>query len=291
MVSGITDRYIVFGYLPFDNHRDVYTSMMNTRDGEGLSELFARLDDMVGKSERGELAVSSFLTPREQHYAQKYLERMGAHLISFGGYADAERQRIYILPDYMEGVDSSADFEDYGFSCEIATLEINGSGYRNLTHRDYLGSLLGLGLERSVIGDIVVLDEKGRQAVVFCESRISRFIEEMLEKVANDKVKVRQIEISENFLPKRKFAPISDTIASPRLDCIVAALCSLSRAKAAETITGGLVELDFEREERPDRVVSAPAQISVRGFGKFRIHSTGEQTKKGRYRLSADKYI
>ena len=265
--------------------------MMNTRDGEGLSELFARLDDMVGKSERGELAVSSFLTPREQHYARKYLERMGAHLISFGGYADAERQRIYILPDYMEGVDSSADFEDYGFSCEIATLEINGSGYRNLTHRDYLGSLLGLGLERSVIGDIVVLDEKGRQAVVFCESRISRFIEEMLEKVANDKVKVRQIEISENFLPKRKFAPISDTIASSRLDCIVAALCSLSRAKAAETITGGLVELDFEREERPDRVVSAPAQISVRGFGKFRIHSTGEQTKKGRYRLSADKYI
>jgi RNA-binding protein YlmH len=85
--------------------------------------------------------------------------------------------------------------------------------------------------------------------------------------------------------------PISDTVASPRLDCIVGALCSLSREKARATVESGLVELDFEREERPDRTVSAPCIISVRGYGRFRINSVSDMTKKGRYRLNAEKFV
>ena len=263
---------------------------MNTRDREGVSELFARLEDMTSRTDRGELAISPFLTPREIHYAQKQLCRMGVRYEFFGGYEDAERKRVYLLPDYMGDVEFLQAIDDFGFSSEITAIRISGSGYRNLTHRDFLGSLLGLGLERSVIGDIIVLEDQ-RVAVAFCDSRIAEFILQALEKVANDKVKTAVVDPAAQQLPKRSFLPISDTVDSPRLDSIVASLCSLSRSKAAETVLDGLVELDFEVEDRPDRTVESGAVISVRGYGKFRIHSVGELTKKGRHRLSADKYL
>ena len=216
---------------------------------------------------------------------------MGRRYEFFGGYGDAERKRLYLLPDYMADGEFLQIVEDFGFSDEITAIEIAGSGYRELTHRDFLGSLLGLGLERAVIGDIVVFDDAKIKAVAFCDSRIAEFVLQTLEKVATDKVKVRAVDISKIQLPTRRFMPISDTVASPRLDSIVASLCSLSRSKASEIVLGGLVELDFEIEDRTDRTVEGGAIISVRGYGKFRIHSVGDLTRKGRYRLVADKYV
>ena len=68
------------------------------REFEGL---YARLEDIKGSAVRGELGISAFLSPRELHYAQEFLSRSGAAFFCFGGYADSERKRIYILPEYM----------------------------------------------------------------------------------------------------------------------------------------------------------------------------------------------
>ena len=84
---------------------------------------------------------------------------------------------------------------------------------------------------------------------------------------------------------------ISDTVASARLDCIVAAICSLSREKARAAVISGLVEVNFENETAPDKNLSVPAVVSVRGYGKFRINSVSDVTRKGRLRLDADKYL
>ena len=172
----------------------------------------------------------------------------------------------------------------------ICALRIEGSGYRVLTHRDFLGSLLGLGLERSILGDVVVEDGQGKSAVLFCEDRIADFIEEHLIRVANDKVKVSRLELSMYVPPKRDFTPIADTVASARLDGVVAALCGLSREKARDTVLGGLVEINFEREERPDRTVTPPALISVRGVGRFRVLCLNDRTRKGRIRMEAEQF-
>ena len=83
---------------------------------------------------------------------------------------------------------------------------------------------------------------------------------------------------------------LSDTVASARLDCVVASLCRLSREKARECVLSELVELNFEVEDRPDHAVEAPAILSVRGVGRFRVLSLSELTKKGRLRLRAEKY-
>ncbi len=285
---------------------------------EELRALYARLDDLVRCAERGEMGVSSFLSPRETHYARSYLTQKGVMFRDFGGYASAERNRMYIFPDYMEGIGGSSEsketepteqpeqikqikqikeekwleeIKDFGYSSEIAALRIQGSGYRKLTHRDFLGSLLGLGLDRSVLGDILTDGEEGKSAVVFCDALISVFIENEMTVVANDKVKIHRLKEGEWQLPERRFATIHDTVASPRLDAVVAALCGISREKARDTVCGDMVEMNFESEDRPDHTVEAPCMISVRGFGRYRILSLTDRTKKGRYRLEAEKYL
>lgn len=275
---------------------------MNFAQNDEMRSLYARLDDLSQRAGHGELSVTPFLSPRELHCARQYLLREGRASVCWGGYESAERCRMYILPDYMETLATdesarvSADafgraLSDFGYASDISTLKIIGSGYRKLTHRDFLGSLLGLGLERDVLGDILVLGDEGREAIIFCDGTISEYIEIELSHVANDKVSVLRPGADTWEIPCRRVQPIRDTVASPRLDAVVAALCDLSRERAQSAVRDGLVEIDFEREERPDRTVLAPALISVRGIGRFRVIGIGGMTRKGRYRLEAEKYV
>ncbi len=258
---------------------------------EEFAKLFARLDDLCAEAERGGVGVSDFLSPREAHYALGYLGKIGASYFAFGGYEGAERQKIYVLPDYMESVRDTHALAEYGSACDVVCVSVRTDGYRKLTHRDYLGSLLGLGIERAVLGDILVLGEDGAEAFVFCSEAMGVFFCAELSKVAREKARVEIISLNDAKIPEKRFAPISDTVASARIDCVVAALCSLSREKARAAVESGLVEIDFECEERPDRTVSAPCLVSVRGFGRYRVLAVNDKTKKGRYRLSAEKFL
>ena len=253
-----------------------------------IEALFARLDDLCRIADKGTVAISAFLTPREVHYARQYLTHSSKSFFCYGGYTGAERQRIYLLPDYGEA-DDVGGLSDYGFDADICALRVIPSGYRALTHRDYMGSVLGLGIERAVIGDIAVYEDGS--AVIFCDGVMCDFLAQSLVKVANDKVRTECVSREAVCVPPRRFADIVDTVASSRLDCIVGALCSLSREKAKVAVLTGLVEVDFECEERPDRDVVPPCMISVKGYGRFEVRSVNDKTKKGRYRLSAKKYL
>ena len=254
--------------------------------------LFARLDDLCGAAMQGQLASTSFLSPCELHFSQKYLaSRIGTSgFVSWGGYEDAERRRIFILPDYIAAPIEYSTLVEYGFDDSFAFVEVKGSGYKSLSHRDFLGSVLGLGLERSVIGDILVFDETKPRAIIICDNAVADFISEALLKVGSDNVKTSLV--SADFkIPEKKLLHISDTVASERLDGVIAALLSISRERAKQVVLDGAVELDYERCERPDKVVPSSCLITVRGHGKFRINSLNDKTKKGRLRLDADKYV
>lgn len=255
--------------------------------------LFARLDDLYGVAMQGQPAATPFLSPCELHFSQKYLNfRVGTSgFISWGGYEGAERKRIFILPEYIEAPIEYGSLLEYGLEDSFAAIEVRGSGYKKLSHRDFLGSVLGLGLERSVIGDVVVFDEEKPRAVIFCDKAVAEFICESLLKVGSDNVRTASVSVCDVKIPEKKFLHITDTVASERLDGVVSALLSLSRERAKELVLDGAVELDYERCERPDKVVSSPSVVTVRGYGKFRINSLSEKTKKGRLRLDADKYV
>lgn len=264
-----------------------------------LEVLLAHLDELCDRAMRGRFTHSAFLSPREAKHAERQLRRRGqwhrARL--FGGYQDAERTCLLLFPDYvvdmvdealfhqtpMETLLSLADEDD-----PIVALEIRGSGYRNLTHRDFLGSLLALGLERSVLGDIAIQQDG---AIVFCASHIVPFLLSSIERIGSDAVRVKVTSVPPDFDGGRRYQPLRDTIASPRLDCIVAALCNLSRDAAQAAVRSGLVEVDYECEERVDVTVTIPCVISVRGVGKFAVRSLGEANRRGRFPLIADKYV
>ena len=259
----------------------------------------ARVEELCRRAVRGETVSTRFLTPRQARQILLHLERIGEaeRARFYGGYAGAERVCLFLFPDYVKDLTGEAEWGTMavpellslvGMEDPLCALEIRGSGYVSLTHRDYLGALLALGVEREVLGDLLV---GACRAKVICQQHISDFLLENLEKVAKDVVKVTRATLpQEGELPNR-FAPVSDTIASARLDCVVAALANLSREAAQTLIRQGMVELDYETEERVDASVGAPSVLSVRGVGKFAVRAIGDPTRKGRLRLTADKYL
>ena len=273
---------------------------------ETIRLLLSRLDDLCGRGERGEAAVSPYLTPREAKYARVHLSARikNGTAVLWGGYEGTERARVFILPDYTEGlVDPDllaahpvAALDGAGLEEPADTLReavcpilVNGSGFRELSHRDYLGSVLGLGLERDAIGDILIPD--AHSAILLTDSRVGDFLVTQMEKVATDTVRVSRLPEGTPLAGTRRLQPVSDTVASRRLDCVVAALCNLSREKAQTAVKAGLCELDYEVVEDCSATVDAPAVISVRGYGKFAVQAFDGVTRKGRMRLVAGKYI
>ena len=262
--------------------------------------LEARLEDAIRKSNSGSVAHIPFLTMPERRRAERILKAHGMHenYWFFGGHPTAERACLFLLPDYLvamlpeDEAERERELPSY-LADEIAeavvALLIKGSGFRNLSHRDYLGAILGLGIERDAIGDVAVQDE--HSAILFCPRTLAAFLVGELTKVGSDTVRSRECVIDESFTDGKKYRPISDTVASARLDCVVAALCNLSREAAQSAVKSGLVEVDFEPEERVDTVLEPPITVSVRGHGRFILRSFDGETKKGRLRLRADQLI
>lgn len=257
----------------------------------------ARIADLCRFAETHyETAMGDFLSPGDAAKARKALARIPHEGIPvfFGGYEGSERTRLLVLPSFMEPQepvtgDTLRSLYPELAEAAVCAVRIRGSGFRKLSHRDYMGSVLALGIERDVIGDIIT--EGDFSAVVFCDPGISSYILQSLNRIGSDAVKVEKVEIASDFKVERQFETIRDTVASARLDCIVAALAGLSREKAQIAIRSEEVEVDYLTEPRVDRQIGEGSIITVRHKGKFILRSVGEQTKKGRYRLVADKYI
>ncbi len=266
----------------------------NTNDAQKL--LASRVEDILRLSERGELVCGNFLTPGEAAYVLTVARELRSfdRILLFGGYPDAERKRIMALPSFVTELDGSVEEKARTYFPEemsraVRAIKIQGSGYRELSHRDYLGSILALGIERPAVGDVVVQDE--HSAVVFCTDKIFDYLASGIDRIASDKVTVCEFIPDESFGAKREFLPIRDTVASNRLDCVVGALTNLSREKAQTLIRSGLCEVNYLVEQRVDAAIKVPSVVSVRGYGKFNVLSFDGETRRGRLRLVAQKYV
>lgn len=269
---------------------------MNNCISDAQRLLAARFDDLILRSGRGELACGNFLSPADAAFVTRLARERGIkdRFALIGGYEDAERRIPVILPEYSLSYGEDAEEIAQSFFAqelleEICAVLVKGSGYRSLSHRDYLGSILALGIERDRVGDIVILDDFS--AVVICSGSVFDFLLTAVERTASDKVSVSKFEDTDKLVVKRSFLPIHDTVASKRLDCVVAALTNLAREKAQTLIRSGLCELDYALEMRCDREVPPPCTISVRGYGKYDVLSFDGETRRGRLRLIARKYV
>ena len=170
----------------------------------------------------------------------------------------------------------------------VCALRLEGSGYARLSHRDFLGALMALGLKRSVIGDLCVADNT---CTVFCESTAAAFIAEELKRAGRDTIRCTPFDAGLDFSPEREFREISVSVASVRLDGAVRALCNISREDACELVLQGHCEVNYFVQREPDRALREGDILSVRGHGKYIIDRIGDLTKRNRTRLVARKYV
>ena len=280
-------------------------------DKDKSGELFIkRTLELARRAADGVFAPGDFLSPKEIHDADAALLKNGYRgtYSFYGGYGDAERRRLYCFPDYMLWEDAQSAAVTAS-NDDISVLRVDGSGYRTLSHRDFMGSVLALGIKRTVVGDIIVDENSSDKnksenessgnggapgAYIFCDRDIAGYLKENLTRIGSDAVKVRVLSLSElpdGFSANRKTEPISDTVASMRADCVIAALVNCPRERAKAIIIQGLADVNYETLYKPDAELSAGDIVSVRGEGKFRITGTDGVTRRGRLRLSAQKYI
>lgn len=198
----------------------------------------------------------------------------------FGGYDSAERKILCFYGD-----ESVKAFSNY-ITC-IRILPLNKKFSDDLTHRDFLGAILNLGIERCKLGDILVKDKEG---YVFCENTISTFICDNLVKVKHTNIQCEICDLEEMNI-KPNFKEIKGTVASARLDSIIALAFHSSRNSILGLIAGGKVFVDGRLIESNSYVLKENQTVSVRGYGKFIYKGLENQNKKGRYYVTLLKYI
>lgn len=197
-----------------------------------------------------------------------------------GGYEGAERQVLCFYGD------TSVE----AFSSYITCLRINPKNKKfsdDLSHRDFLGAILNLGIDRSMIGDILVKEKEG---YVFCRSSISQFIIDNLDKVKHTNVSLEEV-YGDNLDIQPNFKEIRGSVASERLDAVIALAFNTSRSSITSLITGQKVYVNGKLTEHNSYNLKVDDTISVRGHGKFVYKGLENQTKKGRYYVTILKYI
>lgn len=160
--------------------------------------------------------------------------------------------------------------------------------YKKLSHRDYLGSVLGLGLERKVIGDIIVCEDG---ADISVSRPIAEFLELNLKQIGRVNVSCEILPIEELRTAEIKTQRKNDTVASLRLDNIVSSAFNLSRAKAQDAIRRGEVNVNQNECTRTDYEVKLNDKVSLRHFGKVMLSEIGGESRKGRICITIEKFI
>ncbi len=245
--------------------------------------LLAKILDKHGQMERRCIPTATgFLSPREQRLAEALLNTAGVRsgYVFDGGYEDAERKILVFLPDW------AADGQTEG---ELAFLRAAFHGTDSaLSHRDLLGSLMGLGVTRERVGDILV---SPHSADIVASPALREFFLREWAGAGRVRLTVSEIGREELRIPEAKVKTIRDTAASLRLDAVTASAFSLSRGRAAELIEAGKVSLDHMPCVKPDRPVTEGCVITVRGMGKAKLTAVGGLTKKGRTALTIERYV
>ncbi|WP_206922252.1 RNA-binding protein [Alicyclobacillus suci] len=233
---------------------------------EGERPLVRTSEDWCAQVEaKGHWYLTDFLTPREEYLVNSVAVGRGLIVETFGGYAHAERRRALLMPGewYPQP-------EDYAISClELTSLE------GPLRHKDVLGSVLGLGLQRKMLGDIAVV---GTKAYVFVTDAMATFIYESLNRVGRSTVSVAKVTQAPE-LPAPDYEEMDVSLASLRLDAVVAHACHMSRAKAQAAVERGDVTLNFVAATNRDEIDQGDL-LSVRGFGRVKILQTLGTTRR-----------
>lgn len=245
-------------------------------------EMAARVLDRAEQAlKTWDIVQTDFLSPPEGMDVQQMFSRLTeVQIVAWGGYPQAERQRVAIARSDLP-LDSS--------NIELAALSIAGNFlFDPATHRDFLGALLGTGIVREKVGDIIVLGDRGAQAIVVPE--LVEFLETSLTQVRSVPVKTQRIDFSELSIREPKKKEMTTVEASLRLDAIASAGFGMSRSKMADMISAGDVRVNWREVSQPSHQLKTGDLVAIRGKGRLEIGDIAV-TKKERYRILLTRFI
>ena len=231
--------------------------------------------------QRGIVTFSDFLNLNELNILHTIpKDELHTSYVTFGGYDYSERQMVAFLPDAL----------CYDYEYPISVLNISPLQRKfsdTLSHRDYLGAILNLGIERCKLGDILVKED---YAILFIHNSMASYLAEELTRIKHTSVLVTLETMQDfNYTPKTK--EINGTVPSLRLDSLLALAFSSSRSKLVAFIEGGKVFVNGKLITSNGYQIKENDIVSVRGLGRFRYVETISQTKKGRFYITLELYI
>ena len=242
--------------------------------------LLAKLWDKIEGGIRRNIPVNSgFLSQREQEMA-RYLFGEQPGLVAFGGYEGAQRQMLCYFPDYLE--------PDFSEDAPMICLRAEYYEKEDLSHRDFLGALMGFGISRESLGDICV---GCGSCDFFVTDAIAPSLLQSFTEVGRVKIRLSQIPLTEARIPEQEVKELRDTLASLRLDSVISSGFRIGRNLACSYISAGKAAINGLPCEKADKQIPEGAEISVRGLGKIKLYSVNGQTKKGRILVVIHRYV
>ncbi len=232
-----------------------------------------RFEELYNRAyERGYNTFSQFLTLPEQ----SELKKMYLPCVLYGGYGSAER----VVAGFGEDISN----EDFPITC-VKIKPLNEKFADELTHRDFLGAVMNLGIKRETVGDIIV---DGKCGYVICLDGIADYICDNLTRVRRTSVKAERSAVPE--CTAEKFESVTVFAASKRLDVLIGAVYNLSRSEAVKLIAAERTFVNSVLTISPSKTVGDNDIVSVRGYGRFVLSGEVKTTKKGRLVLEVKKY-
>ncbi|MCM1258131.1 MAG: YlmH/Sll1252 family protein [Roseburia sp.] len=248
-----------------------------------LKKRFIDLSRLADK--RDIVTFSNFLNLNEINLFYQITSELVTQYQLFGGYEFAERQMVAFISDALSYAQDTSDIH-FPISC-LKFVPANPKFAEELTHRDILGALMSLGIERSKIGDIRV---DGDTYYVFCEEELSGYLLDALTMVRHTAVRGEAV-AAEAICIQQKFQEIEGIVSSNRIDGIVAFLTGKARAKSATLIQGQKVFLNERTVVSNSQECKENDVISIRGYGKYVFLGCSGETRKGRVKIHLKKYV
>lgn len=212
---------------------------------------------------------TDFLDPYEIYLAKSILNRFHIGYLEFGGIEDAERKVIQLYPDY---------YDQSSINTPIKPLKIRGD-VSKLSHKDFLGALLNLGIKRSKVGDILVYEDSG---FIIVKDEIMDFVLLNLEKIGNKNIQIDEVKFIDLGIPDIKYKELRESLSSSRLDIVIGSAYNISRTESQNIIKSGKVKVNWENINKVSKELEEGDIISVRGYGRIILYSIEGLSKKGK---------
>lgn len=223
--------------------------------------------------------LTDFLNPRERYIVQSLVAGTDLQTKAYGAFANAERMRMLIYPDYY-----SPTNEDF----RVAVFSINyARKFMAIGHKEVLGSLMSLGIDRSKFGDIQIADTEIQFAVT---AELQDYMVANFTSVGKAKISIEEVtQSTELIVSEDKWIESMQVVSSMRLDAIIAALTNISRQKAVSLIRGDKARVNWATQNDSSAELFEEDILSIRGFGRFKMISVEGRTRKDKIRLITGK--